>query len=278
MKFLAIADDAGFNLSVDHASTAAVKNSLVSTLSLMPCGASFAHTAAQLRAAGIKKISYHLTLGEPLQQALSGKESSLVDSHGYFLDRTESTYILENCSEKTLSWLYSEIDAQLSRLLNYGFEVIHLCGHRHFHILPAVRETLLKVWHNHQLSPPLVRGYDSTLPALKHSNACSLLLKHALPAVNFFLASGWGLSNTIGFAWSKNPNWQVLQEEIEQAFISANFPLSTAGLELMLHFAEYEKQDARLSLCRDLQYRQYQGIHRSNLMSSFELEMQYFNP
>ncbi len=266
MNMLVIADDVGFSSSVDRASLKALQCGSLSALSLMPCGPSFTRTAAALSSLGVTKASYHLTLGEPTQHSASRKDSALINRTGSFCDRQQTTAVLEEGTEELSQWLHDEIDAQLSRLLDWGFKIVHLCGHRHFHLLPVVRQTLVQVWNKRGLPAPVVRGYNTSLPSLTKSNAYPLLCKYAESAGVYYRACGWSLSSTIGFSWNQDPSWLVMQGEIRQAASLAKANDLIFCPELMLHLAEYKESEPRLSLFRDRQQQEYNAIYKQDLL------------
>ncbi|HQH27767.1 MAG TPA: ChbG/HpnK family deacetylase, partial [Oligoflexia bacterium] len=257
----------GFCPNVDSAVLDAMRQGYISAPSIMPCGASFAQLAEVLHEHNIRAIGWHVTLGEPSQKAASGEHGPLVDEKGFFRERRPTEEALSTSGMEIRRWLYRELDSQLSLLLSAGFEILHICGHRHFHLLPLVREVLHEIWRERGFRPPIVRGCDVRLSQLAFSRAYPMIIKHAEKAEEFYTKIGWPFSITIGFGWGESPTWPHLEAELDEAVSLAESRGSVSAIELMLHLARYGPNDKKLSMNRDAEYESYSEICRQGVLT-----------
>ena len=132
-------------------------------------------------------LHFSLTLGAPL----SGGPSELVDDDGRFLQLGD---VLKRCSlarfasarskQRFAEGIARELDAQLARVDELGFELTHLNGHHHVHIFPIVRNVVLAACRD--------RGIPYLRLPIDHGEALLATARRSAP--------GW--LSQIGMRWS----------------------------------------------------------------------------
>ena len=201
------------------------------------------------RAQGFSSISWHITLSEPTQRALTSSTfgSSLFRDSGQFFERDEATSTLIESSEPTKLALFNELESQLALIHRSQIFVSHISSHHHLHVIPAVAQALVAVLSSHQKHPVIIRGYGDYLGE-STSKAHAILLRFAKSATLFYEAHGFQTTRTIGFRTMMTPSLETLREELQIEL------QNDRALELMMHIASYSNGETPLNLNREQEF------------------------
>ena len=137
MKLIINADDFGFSESINNGIIDAYKEGLISSTTIM-INMPYAEDAIQRwkENSGLGLgLHINLTQGSPI----SNNVSSLVDENNTFHKHRK----VENEQvEITYEDAYTEIKAQIDKLLSYKVEIDHLDTHHFIHLNPSIRKAL----------------------------------------------------------------------------------------------------------------------------------------
>ena len=137
MKYLITnADDFGFTRDVNEGIVHAHRNGILTATTLMATGAAFDHAVALAREHPQLDIGVHLVLvGSPGFPATTGE-------------------LVKAVALRRIA-IYSELRAQLRKILDAGIRPTHLDTHKHTHILPQVLVAVARISEEFQI--PWVR-------------------------------------------------------------------------------------------------------------------------
>jgi predicted glycoside hydrolase/deacetylase ChbG (UPF0249 family) len=134
------ADDLGLDPEANEGIERALGAGVVREVSLVVTGAHADAGAAIARAAKGAGKGLHLNLTEG--HALTGPIPGVTDRAGRFLGVRPLLFL---ASVGQVRDVRREVDAQLARFREFGFELSHLNGHHHVHVFPGVREAVAAV-------------------------------------------------------------------------------------------------------------------------------------
>jgi predicted glycoside hydrolase/deacetylase ChbG (UPF0249 family) len=143
------ADDLGVSRHHNRGIRAAVECGPVREAGLCATGVAFDDGVRTARALGPELgVGLHLSL--TLGEALTGPIPGITRADGSFLTARE---LLVNCLRQIpdARLVRAEIRAQLDRLLQLDIEPTHLSGHESVHVLPVVRDAVLRVVRDHSI-------------------------------------------------------------------------------------------------------------------------------
>ena len=139
-ELLINADDFGISLPVNRAISYCFEKKLIQRTTLM---VNMPHTEDAVEIAYCKgfegKVGLHLNLveGIPLTNAI--RHTIFCDDNGYFngnLFRSKKNMLL--LSLRVREALSEEIEAQILKYKQYGFTLMHIDSHHHFHTYPSI--------------------------------------------------------------------------------------------------------------------------------------------
>jgi predicted glycoside hydrolase/deacetylase ChbG (UPF0249 family) len=130
------ADDFGFTRDVNQGIVEAHRSGILTSTTLMACGAAFDDAVRLARETPSLDIGCHLVLvgAPPFPESVAGLIQSLA------LKRIR---------------VYEELSAQVHRILDTGLRPTHLDTHKHTHLLPPVLEAVARI--SEELAIPWVR-------------------------------------------------------------------------------------------------------------------------
>lgn len=156
MKQLIVnADDLGADEARNAGIFEAIEAGVVTSASLLPNGPALEDALWRIRSSR-RPISYgvHINLSEG--PSLSGPLPPLTGDDGHFLGKAQAHRRLMSPGDPEMEkGIHREILVQSQRLLASGVRILHLDGHQHVHIFPAVRRAMMEVAKNLQI--PWVR-------------------------------------------------------------------------------------------------------------------------
>jgi predicted glycoside hydrolase/deacetylase ChbG (UPF0249 family) len=135
-------DDCGMHESINEATLALHRDGMAHSASVMANFPATQHALDQFKPYLALRIGAHLNLSEG--QALTGV-SLLTDVHGNFLPIGYTTRAWIYASAEYLEAVEAEFCAQIERLAQAGIELEHLTTHMHFHVIPVLREIVLRL-------------------------------------------------------------------------------------------------------------------------------------
>ncbi|NWF68319.1 MAG: ChbG/HpnK family deacetylase [Chloroflexi bacterium] len=139
-RLLITCDDCGLCEGINEAALRLFHEGLAHSASVMSNMPAAAHALALYRPFPAFNIGAHLNLTEGA--ALTGV-SALTDAEGRFL-RIDHIRRLLHTSADFLSAAEAEFDAQMAVFLGAGVQPEHVTTHMHFHVVPALRDVVLR--------------------------------------------------------------------------------------------------------------------------------------
>jgi predicted glycoside hydrolase/deacetylase ChbG (UPF0249 family) len=138
------ADDYGLTPGVSAGILEAHRNGIVTSTSVLAVAPAFEESAPALRSCPDIGIGVHLAaVGEDPPLLPASRVPSLVGKDGRF-PATWRAFLLRARRVRP-SELEAEFSAQIERARSAGFAVDHLDAHQHLHLLPSVREVVLRL-------------------------------------------------------------------------------------------------------------------------------------
>src|SRR4051794_14595620 len=138
LKLIVNADDLGLCEAVNEGIVQAHQNGIVTSASIMANGSAFDHAIRLCKLVPSLDLGVHLTLveEEPLRQAST--IPSLIDGGGRI--HPDATIFAKKYVSGAirLSEVWSELDAQIQKVVSRGVSVSHLDSHQHVHALPQI--------------------------------------------------------------------------------------------------------------------------------------------
>ncbi len=154
-RLIVNADDLGMSPGANSAIFRCFDAGRISHASMMGNGDYFDEAEAGLKKRGIGKIGVHLNL--TYGKALTASPS-LQDRNGLLNNGFVSLFLKTVADRKISADIERELEAQIVKVKNSGFEITHLDSHRHVHMIPAVYSIVVG----------LARKYG--IPRIRHIN------------------------------------------------------------------------------------------------------------
>ncbi len=149
------ADDLGLHEDINRGIRQAHEEGIVTSTSLVACGQAFEDGIETLRACPDLDPGVHLTLIEEKPLSEPGHISSLIGENGHFWfsyrDFTKQVLLGKVCRNE----LYTELDAQVRRVLDAGIRPSHIDSHQHVHMLSPVWGVVMELADKYRI--PFVR-------------------------------------------------------------------------------------------------------------------------
>lgn len=143
-RLIVNADDLGADRERNQGILEGVAAGAVTAVSLLANGSAFLDAVERIHGLAGRRpaVGLHLNLSEGAP--LAPGHGRLVGPDGCFLGKAEARRLLLAAPDPALAAeIGREARAQLARLRAAGLEVLHLDGHQHVHVFPAVREAAL---------------------------------------------------------------------------------------------------------------------------------------
>ena len=150
MKHLVVtADDFGLAREVNEAVEEAHRDGILTAASLMVSGAAAGDAVRRAKATPSLRVGLHIVLvdGRPIMPATAIPD--LVDATGNFRDdmaRVGAAIFFRRTVRRQLE---DEIEAQFEAYRATGLALDHVNTHKHFHLHPAIADTILRVGKRH---------------------------------------------------------------------------------------------------------------------------------
>lgn len=141
-RLIVHADDFGLSEPVNHGIVEAHCRGIVTSTSIMACGAAFEHAVALARSTPTLDVGVHLTLTEEPPVSNPDRIPSLLAPDGRFHTHTTSFVRHYLAGRVSLDEVERELDAQIRRIVERGVAVSHLDGHQHVHMVPGIRRVV----------------------------------------------------------------------------------------------------------------------------------------
>lgn len=212
MKLIMNADDFGLSESVNNGIVECFKSGIVTSTTIMMNQKGVEHAAQLYKQGLIPEIGLHFTVtaGQPLSDPLM--VSSLVDEHGYFLDR--KTLMTKNVCEEEV---YIELHAQYNAAIELGLNINHIDSHHFAGVYPPLKKAFIRF--ANEINLP-VRRIDNIVHG---QNGLTVRTPDAFDAQ--FFDSGVSL------------------EQLKTLILSYKDTLSDGTLELMCHPSTEDNSD-----------------------------------
>jgi chitin disaccharide deacetylase len=146
------ADDFGLSEAVNIGIVDSHKNGIVTSTSLMACGAAFAHAVKLAKEVTTLDVGVHLTLTGERPVLPAARVPTLVDEEGRFIPHTTTFLQCYLLGRIRLSEVERELDAQVERVTAEGLSASHLDGHQHVHMLPGIRRVVGRIARRHGIT------------------------------------------------------------------------------------------------------------------------------
>ena len=138
LKLVVNADDFGLSEAVNEGILEAHLNGILTSASVMANGVAFEHAIRLCRSTPSLDLGIHLTLVEEDPVSSAAAIPSLVDTAGKF-HRHATTFMRKYVTGQIqLQDVWSELEAQIKKVLSRGVEISHLDSHQHLHLLPQI--------------------------------------------------------------------------------------------------------------------------------------------
>ena len=146
MKRLIVnADDFGLTAKINQAITAAHKDGLISSATLMANGEAFAGAVDLSRQAPQLGIGVHLNLTEGRPVAPPSRISSLLNGQGFFARKPAGLWRAITLGRVSVVHIETELCAQIEKVRGAGISPTHLDSHRHVHAVPVLGRMTLRL-------------------------------------------------------------------------------------------------------------------------------------
>jgi len=163
-RLIVNADDVGADKARNAGIFEAVKNGVVTSVSILANGPAFDDAISQIKLTNKNTISYGLHINLSEGKPISSGLKTVKGSDGSFFGKS---YAIEFFSRKNDFALEEdinmEIDAQMKKLINTGIKVSHLDGHHHIHIFPAVINAAIGIAKRYKI--PWIRVPEEERPS-----------------------------------------------------------------------------------------------------------------
>ena len=149
------ADDFGLHVAVNKAIIHAYRHGVVTSASIMACGAAFEDAVMRWQTCPDLGIGVHLTLVEERPLSPIHMVSSLINRAGQMrpsYKKFAQDWCMGLIKKKDVEY---EFEAQIERVLCHGIRPSHLDSHQHVHCLPGIWGLVLKIARKYQV--PFVR-------------------------------------------------------------------------------------------------------------------------
>ncbi|MGB9736368.1 MAG: carbohydrate deacetylase [bacterium] len=205
-KFLIVnADDFGLCPEISDGIIKAFSEGIVTSTSVVANGRSFKDYIEFLKKSGID-TGIHLTFtgGE---KPISGNIDGLVDDNGCFLKSYREVIPRIVLGHFDRVALEKELTAQVGLLLNNGIDVSHLDSHQHLHVLPGVRNIVIRLakrFNIRWIRVPHINRFNLNMFVMNVLSASlkSELRKHSINFTNAFKGFEYGGHvNETNIAW-----------------------------------------------------------------------------
>lgn len=155
LKLIVNADDLGLSEAVNEGILEAHLNGILTSASVMANGVAFEHAIRLCRSVPSLDVGIHLTLVEEEPLSAATATSTLVDAGGR-LHRHASIFTKKYVAGKIhLQDVWSELEAQIKKVLSRGIEISHLDSHQHLHMLPQIRHITIALANKYNI--PAIR-------------------------------------------------------------------------------------------------------------------------
>jgi predicted glycoside hydrolase/deacetylase ChbG (UPF0249 family) len=137
------ADDFGLCKEISEGIIKAFSDGIVKSTSVVANGRYFKEAIPFLRDSGID-VGIHLTLTgseKPVSNGING----LVDKHGFFLKSYKYVVPRILLGHFDQEGLEQELSSQINLLLENKINITHIDSHQHLHLLPPIRDTVIKL-------------------------------------------------------------------------------------------------------------------------------------
>jgi hopanoid biosynthesis associated protein HpnK len=144
-RLIVNADDFGLTSGVNRGILEAHSNGIVTSATLMACGAKFAEAVALAAQAPKLSVGCHVVLvdGSPMLDA--SRVSSLIANSGpRFRESVISFGVLATIGRLDQDQIEAEVTAQIRKLQASGIRVSHLDSHKHTHMFPVALKGILR--------------------------------------------------------------------------------------------------------------------------------------
>jgi hypothetical protein len=139
VKLIMNADDFGLSESVNNGIVECFKSGIVTSTTIMMNQKGVKHAALLYKQGLVPEIGLHFTVtaGQPLSDPAT--VSSLVDAHGYFLNR--KILMTKNVCEEEV---YIELKAQYNAAIKAGFDINHIDSHHFAGVYPPLKKAFIR--------------------------------------------------------------------------------------------------------------------------------------
>ena len=140
------ADDFGLTSGVNHGILESHRNGVVTSSTLMACGAGFDEAAAAATQASKLSVGCHVVLvdGSPVLSAPQVSSLAIASSAPRFRESLISFAYLATMGRLDQEQIEKEVTAQIRKLQAAGIPVSHLDSHKHTHMFPVVLRGMLR--------------------------------------------------------------------------------------------------------------------------------------
>ena len=144
-RLVVTADDVGLDPGITEGALTALRDGIVTDLSVLVARDDWGRTVVALREAGVAEIGVHLTLCEGRPVLPPHEVPALVADDGRFPTSGARVALRRATARLGRRQVRREWLAQVRRAQAAGFRVTHLDGHKHFHLLPGLFGVALDV-------------------------------------------------------------------------------------------------------------------------------------
>lgn len=137
-RLIVNADDFGLTEAVNRGIIRAHREGIVTSASLMACGAAFEHAVELARQNPKLGIGVHLTLTQEAPVCAASSLPTLAPDGRRFPGKVLDLVRRYRAGRLDAEEISRELGAQVQRVVDAGLRVTHFDGHQHVHVLPDV--------------------------------------------------------------------------------------------------------------------------------------------
>jgi len=199
-KIIINADDLGLTEGINRAIIYGFRQGIITRASIMPCAAAFNHAVSMVKHNKGLSTGIHLTLvGEKPVSALD-IISTLINPSGVFYKNHQIFMQKYFFGQIRLSEIYTELEAQIKKVISTGIEITHIDSHQHLHMLPGLFKITIDLAKRFKIkNVRIIKQNFFDIRSLKGLvlQSASSLYKKKLSGVNLgFTDNFWGLGKS----------------------------------------------------------------------------------
>jgi hopanoid biosynthesis associated protein HpnK len=144
-RLIVNADDFGLTSGVNEGIVKAHRQGIVTSSTLMACGAQFEHAVRLAKEHSALSVGCHVVLVDGVPMLSPDEVSTLLDNSGPRFRQSIVSFAMRATTKRlNEDQIAAEVTAQILKLQSAGIQVSHLDSHKHTHMFPVALRGILK--------------------------------------------------------------------------------------------------------------------------------------